>query len=101
PDLIYYDPFSIQSDPAHWDDRLFTRIFERCKDRDVELFTYSSSTSVRVALLLAGFWVAPGHGTGPKATTTIAMTRLAAERRGREGLLDWRRLERWKRSSAK
>jgi queuine tRNA-ribosyltransferase len=100
PDLIYYDPFSIKSDPKHWDERLFTRIFERCKGRDVELFTYSSSTSVRVALLLAGFWVAPGRGTGPKATTTIAMTELAAQRRGLEGLLDSSWLERWKRSRA-
>jgi queuine tRNA-ribosyltransferase len=101
PDLIYYDPFSIKSEPAHWDDRLFARIHERCKDRDVELFTYSSSTSVRVALLLAGFWVAPGWGTGPKPTTTVAMTAAAARRRGRETLLDSSWLERWKRSRAK
>jgi queuine tRNA-ribosyltransferase len=101
PDLIYYDPFSIQSDPAHWDTQMFKRIFDRCQNRDVELFTYSSSTSVRVALLLAGFWVAPGRGTGPKATTTIAMTPLAAERRGKESLLGTQWLERWKRSGAK
>jgi queuine tRNA-ribosyltransferase len=29
-----------------------------------------------VALLLAGFFVAEGVGTGPKATTTVAFSRL-------------------------
>jgi queuine tRNA-ribosyltransferase len=34
---------------------------------------------VRAALLWAGFWVAEGVGTGPKATTTIAYTSAGGE----------------------
>jgi queuine tRNA-ribosyltransferase len=55
---------------------------------------------VRVALLHAGWWVAEGVGTGPKATTTIAFAGPPSA--GREARLlgaEW--LARWRRSGAK
>jgi queuine tRNA-ribosyltransferase len=65
----------------------------------VELYTYSASTAVRVALLTAEFFVAEGVGTGPKSTTTIAFTRgaessnptLTARLLGEPWLTRWRR----------
>jgi queuine tRNA-ribosyltransferase len=72
----------------------------------VELFTYSYSTSVRAALLAAGFYVARGRGTGPKAETTIGLTPAAAVdadghelMHGRE-LLGQEWLAKWQRSDA-
>jgi len=38
------------------------------------LMTYSRSTAIRAALLGAGFHVARGAGSGPKAETTVAYT---------------------------
>jgi queuine tRNA-ribosyltransferase len=103
PDLIYYDPFSYKTDSALWTGSVFAEIFDRCSTKSAELYTYSSSTAVRVAFLSAGFFVAQGAGTGPKLETTIAFTRaeghayhpLAPPLLGRE----W--LQRWRRSGAK
>lgn len=79
PDLIFYDPFSAKTDTALWRPEVFSRIYQHCQLRSTELYTYSASTAVRVALLLAGFFVAEGVGTGPKATTTVGLTRLMSE----------------------
>ncbi len=46
--------------------------------KPAELFTYTYSTSVRAAMLAAGFYVAKGCGTGPKAETTIGLSPRAA-----------------------
>ncbi len=103
PDLIFYDPFSARTDTALWHTGVFARIHRHCQPGPAELYTYASGTAVRVALLLAGFFVAEGVGTGPKATTTAAFTR-------REGpgdnptalrLLGAEWLARWRRSDAK
>jgi queuine tRNA-ribosyltransferase len=75
PDLIFYDPFSVKTDPALWSSQIFTRIFRFCRPKSAALYTYSASTAVRVALLTAGFFVAVGARTGPKSDTTIAFTR--------------------------
>ncbi len=74
PDLIYYDPFSAKTDTGLWNAPLFARIRAHCAPKPAELFTYSAATAVRVALLAAGYCVAEGVGTGPKATTTVAFT---------------------------
>ena len=74
PDLIYYDPFSAKTDTGLWNAPLFARMRAHCAPRSAELFTYSAATAVRVALLAAGYCVAEGVGTGPKATTTVAFT---------------------------
>ncbi len=103
PDLIFYDPFSAKTDPALWTSQILERIFKRCRSKSAELYTYSASTAVRVALLRAGFFVAAGAGTGPKSDTTIAFTRAtgAGEHPLCPRLLgqDW--LMRWRRSGSK
>ena len=72
PDLVWWDPFSFQANPALWSLGAFRVLADRCRTRPAEVRTYSNSTAVRVALLLAGFWVGPGPGSGPKSQTTIA-----------------------------
>lgn len=103
PDLIFYDPFSYKTDAEFWTAAVFSRIFEKSADKPAELYTYSASTAVRVALLTSGFFVAEGAGIGPKSSTTIAFTRAsgAAKHPLAPSLLgqDW--LARWKRSHSK
>ena len=61
--------------------------------------TYSASTAVRAALLVAGFQVAKGRGIAGRVETTVAWTQ--GDGGGRAELLggDW--LLRWSRSGAK
>ncbi len=103
PDLIFYDPFSSKTDSVLWTRETFTRVFQACSAKPVELYTYSAATAARVALLSAGFHVGEGVGTGPKATTTIAFTTAdsATQHPLAPRLLsdDW--LARWRRSSSK
>ena len=103
PDLIFYDPFSSKTDSALWTAEIFLRIFERSLPKSAELYTYSASTAVRVALLTAGFFVAEGVGSGPKADTTIAFTRArgAGDHPLSPRLLGQEWLARWRRSDAK
>ena len=84
-----------------WTLAAFREIAGLCADKEVELFTYSCSTSVRAAMLAAGFYVARGAGTGPKAETTIALSPRAASRAHDRDLLgaDW--LAKWQRSDAR
>ena len=87
-----------------WTLDCFERVFAAAPERDTEMFTYSSSTAVRAALLAAGFVVAPrGVPTGWRDETTIAMTPEAAlcavERRRTVLGADW--LDRWRRSGTK
>lgn len=98
PDLIFYDPFSSKTNPELWTPEVFTLIAEHCAGKFASLFTYSSSTAVRAALLSAGFFVGKGLGTGPKAETTVAQ--IGAENLGSR-LLDKKWLERWGRSHTK
>ncbi len=100
PHLIFYDPFSINTDGPLWDYSVFRRIFNRCAGNPAKLFTYSSSTKVRSALLAAGFYTGTGAGTGPKTDTTAAFT--SPDIINPEILLlgdDW--LERFSRSSSR
>jgi queuine tRNA-ribosyltransferase len=103
PDLIFYDLFSAKTDSTMWTAKIFARIFQRCTPKSAELYTYSVSTAVRVALLTAGFFVAEGVGTGPKLATTIAFTKAtgAGEHPRSPRLLGQRWLTRWRRSHAK
>jgi queuine tRNA-ribosyltransferase len=103
PDLIFYDPFSSKTDTALWQTEVFARIHRHCQLAPAELYTYSASTAVRVALLVAGFYVAEGVGTGPKATTTIAFTRLESRREATDAprLLGAEWLTRWRHSGSK
>jgi queuine tRNA-ribosyltransferase len=105
PDLIFYDPFSAKTDSALWTTEVFARVRARCGANPAELFTYSAATSVRVALLAAGFFVGEGVGTGPKATTTIAFANERSVIEGAEEpaarLLGAEWLVRWRRSTSK
>jgi len=103
PDLIFYDPFSSKTDSTLWTAGIFARIFKRCLPKSAELYTYSSSTAVRVSLLTAGFFIAEGAGTGPKSDTTLAFTRLkgAGDHPLSPRLLGQEWLTRWRRSGSK
>jgi queuine tRNA-ribosyltransferase len=79
PELVFYDPFSAKTDTVLWSAEVFERLVAHGGTKPMELFTYSASTAVRAALLWAGFWVAEGVGTGPKATTTMAFTVMEGE----------------------
>ena len=74
PHCIFYDPFSLNTDGPLWSYNIFKRIYNHCGNRPAKLFTYSSSTMVRGALLAAGFYTGSGAGTGPKTETTAAFT---------------------------
>src|SRR2546421_12762157 len=102
PDVIFYDMFSPNTSPELWTTAVFRNLFDVCRDRPTELFTYTCSTANRAALLAAGFFVGRGRNAGEKIETTIALTpaarRLSA---GQRDLLqaDW--LAKWNRSTAK
>ncbi len=101
PDIIFFDMFSSKTNQAEWTYRAFHKLFAHCKDHATALYTYSSSTAVRAALLAAGFFVAPGQRTGAKAETTIAYTPARAEHIDPSSLLGPTWLQRWQRSTAK
>lgn len=103
PDLVFYDPFSYKTDAAMWTAEIFSRIAQHCSPKSAELYTYSASTAVRVALLRAAFFVAAGVGSGPKLETTIAFTRAtgAEDHPLCPRLLGQEWLARWRRSGAK
>jgi len=100
PDLVFFDPFSFKTDAELWTLQAFRELAALWVDESVELFTYTYSTSVRAAMLAAGFHVARGRATGPKAETTIGLTsRAAAADHGHELLgAEW--LTKWRRSDA-
>ena len=101
PDIIFFDPFSFKSDSALWTLGAFRELANVLADRAAELFTYTYSTRVRAAMLAAGFHVAKGRGTGPKAETTVGLTaRAAGLAHGRE-LLGQEWLDKWRRSDAR
>jgi queuine tRNA-ribosyltransferase len=103
PDVIFYDMFSTKTSAELWTARIFRRLFDVCRGRETELFTYTCSTANRAALLAAGFFVARGRNAGEKVETTIAMmpgALPAASARKRDLLSgDW--LAKWERSAAK
>ncbi|MBL4635343.1 MAG: hypothetical protein JKY56_15890, partial [Kofleriaceae bacterium] len=101
PDIIFFDMFSSKTNQEEWTYRAFHKLFVHCQDHPAALYTYSSSTAVRAALLAAGFFVAPGQSTGAKAETTIAYTPARAAQVDPKSLLGPTWLKRWQRSTAK
>jgi len=75
PDLIFFDPYSSKTNNQLWTLDTFEKIFTYAKDRSCELFNYTTSTAVRVRMLLAGFFVAKGKASPPKTETTVALTK--------------------------
>jgi tRNA U34 5-methylaminomethyl-2-thiouridine-forming methyltransferase MnmC len=77
PHAILYDPYSPATNPEMWTLQHFSHLRARVGDGTDCIFTnYTRSTAVRVALLLAGFFVGTGCVIGEKAETTVAATRL-------------------------
>jgi len=100
PDLIFFDMFSTRTDAPSWSVDAFRRLFAKCSERDVEIFTYTASTGSRVAMLSAGFYVAKGRATDVKAESTIALTEASLKRgtAARHQLLGAAFLKRWNKS---
>ena len=100
PDLIYYDLYSPKSCPELWGLDCFELLYNLTKPHkptrnSTILCTYSASTSIRAALLLAGFYVGRGAPTEGKRETTVASTHL----KDLDFPLDQKWLEHWLRSS--
>ena len=100
PDIVFFDPFSFKTDSALWTLNAFRELARAFKDKQTELYTYTYSTSIRAAMLAAGFYVAKGRATGLKGETTVGLSpRAAAAAHGRE-LLGQEWLAKWRRSDA-
>ncbi len=91
--LIYYDPYSPKQNQSMWTTACFKKLRNKCQDR-ATFYNYSQATTIRAALLEAGFYVGYGQSTGLKKDTTQAATRLEDLKQP----LDERWLQRWKRS---
>jgi queuine tRNA-ribosyltransferase len=94
-DLVFWDPFSPKANPELWTCAAFAALRARCAP-GAAVYTYSTATATRSALLLAGFFVGVGDPSGPKEETTAAATDAALLARP----LDGRWLSRLARSSA-
>ena len=78
PHAIFYDPYSPTANPGMWTLEHFSALRRRlCDDAPCLWTNYTRSTSVRVTLLLAGFFVGHGCGVGEKNETTVASNDLA------------------------
>lgn len=68
PELVYFDLYSPKVSPELWT----AEVFRTLRHERTRLFTYSSATHVREALLNAGFFVGYGCSTPAKKETTQA-----------------------------
>ncbi len=93
-DVVFWDPFSPRANPSLWTLGAFAAVRRLCR-HGATLHTYSASTKVRSALLLAGFAVGLGGATGVNKQTTVAAVDLS----DLSHPLDRRWLERLARSS--
>jgi queuine tRNA-ribosyltransferase len=94
-DLVFWDPFSPRVNPDLWTVSAFSALRAACGPGAAG-FTYSTATSIRSALLLAGFCVGAGDPSGPKEQTTA----FACDPADLARPLDRRWLDRLVRSSA-
>ncbi|WGL60159.1 MnmC family methyltransferase [Pigmentibacter sp. JX0631] len=74
-DVMCYDFFSPAKHPHLWIYSNFKKLYRKA-NVDSKLITYSSATSVRAALLAAGFFVGYGPVSGKKAKSTVAAKKL-------------------------
>ncbi len=91
--LIYFDPYSPKQNEAMWTTACFKKLRIKCQPR-ATFYNYSQATTIRAALLEAGFFVGYGQPTGLKKDTTQAATQLE----DLSNPLDERWLQRWERS---
>jgi len=83
-ELVFWDPFSPNANPELWTLSSFSALRARCAG-EAAVYTYSTATATRAALLLAGFYVGAGDPSGPKQETTVAATDPALLTRPLEG----------------
>lgn len=55
-DLIYFDAFGFRVQPELWDEAIFERMYKALKPNGI-LVTYACRTSIKKAMLTAGFSV--------------------------------------------
>ena len=81
PEIVFYDFYAPRSCPELWSVRYLTQLHKILVSETLlspdpllpcDFYTYSAATPVRVGLLLAGFFVGYGIGTGAKNETTVA-----------------------------
>ncbi len=73
PHVVFFDPYSPAVNPEMWTLETFAALHGRTNTaHPCLLTTYTRSTSVRVALLLAGWFAGVGGATGEKDETTVA-----------------------------
>ena len=80
PSAIFFDPYSPARNAEMWSLETFRMISEAVTAPDAPECTmtnYTRSTSVRVTMLLAGWFVGTGVPTGEKEETTIATNRIS------------------------
>jgi len=78
PDAIFYDPYSPIGNPEMWTLQHFAELYKKLPgDRPCLLSNYTRSTQIRVAMLLAGFFVGVGCVIDMKAETTLASNDLS------------------------
>jgi tRNA U34 5-methylaminomethyl-2-thiouridine-forming methyltransferase MnmC len=78
PSAIFFDPYSPARNAEMWSLETFRMIRDAVVDPTAPeclLTNYTRSTSVRVTMLLAGWFVGTGVATGEKEETTIAANR--------------------------
>jgi queuine tRNA-ribosyltransferase len=75
-DYVFYDFFSPASHPWLWTYDIFSKLIECC-NQETRLVTYSSATSVKAALLAAGWYVGTTMASGKKAKSILAAGSLA------------------------
>jgi hypothetical protein len=75
PSVIFFDPYSPARNPEMWSLKTFRSIWSAVNKPEASLCTmtnYTRSTSARVTMMLAGWFVGTGVPTGEKNETTIA-----------------------------
>jgi tRNA U34 5-methylaminomethyl-2-thiouridine-forming methyltransferase MnmC len=70
-DAIYHDPFSPKKNPTLWTKEWFAKLLSLAGPKCI-LSTYSAATSIRLALLKAGWGVFDRKGFSFKRSSTIA-----------------------------
>lgn len=76
-DLVYFDAFGFRVQPELWSDLIFQKMYDTLKPNGV-LVTYACRTSIKNAMLLAGFSIeklpgAPGKREMLRATKGVSL----------------------------
>ena len=75
PSAVMFDPYSPARNPEMWNLGTFSSLHGAADPGGCTLTSYTRSTSARVTMLLAGWYVGAGVATGQKEETTVAVTR--------------------------